>query len=91
VIPLRDFCLDAQTQLQDCAPADFGRLYVDLTLALLRRYKYGPGCPRFGLFSSLHGPGFFSTLLDCLDGADWEGKGEYGANFRTFIAHYRAV
>jgi hypothetical protein len=36
-------------------------------------------------FSTSHGADFFDNVVNCINGAEWEEKGELGNNFRKLV------
>lgn len=84
---LRDFCFETIHMLKNSGK-DFGLIYVDRLMLFYRTYK---NYKRDGLFSSAHGPDFFQNVINGLNGDEHTEKGQYGDNFRKFIACYRAL
>ena len=76
---MKQFCLDAIKKLSDSNQNDYGRLFVELRLEFARKHS------RKLIFSTSHGTDFFQNIIDCLNGMEWEEKGEFGNNFRKLI------
>ena len=95
---LREYCEDAVGLLK-YSGSSFGYIYVQRTMELYHRFVNHHPTQKFGLFSSVHGPDFFSVIIECLDGREWKttytdehGKVhvmEFEKNFADFIKFYR--
>ena len=98
---IRTFCTNTIDLLKSSGPL-FGENYTNKMLEFYGLFKYATEIrnKKFGVFSSVHGPEFFVTVIKCLDGFEWPyttvdketGKiiiSEYEKNFYDFIKFYR--
>lgn len=76
---LKQFCLQSIEKLNKTHINEWAALFVSLRMKLQREYLKG------FVLSTSHGIDIFENILACLDGAEWEEKGELGNNFRKFI------
>jgi hypothetical protein len=79
---MKRFCIYAIIELKKCPALLFGETFVRLRMEFYRKHSNGLIC------STALGADFFSTLLDCINGEEWdkkEHKGEYEDNFRKLI------
>ena len=77
---MRQFIVNAIAQLK--TSNDWAKQFVDLKMDFQRKHGHGL------ITSTATGTDFFTTLLECIDGAIWdkkEHKGEYEDNFRKLI------
>ena len=87
---MRNFCVDAVKQLDECPIHDFGRLFVELKMEFARKFQ----CKDNLITSTTLGPEFFKQVINCIDGEEWSTKlykGKYEDNFRTLIQNGRKM
>lgn len=91
---LREFCIDAENQLNAVKPEDYAVLFVRLHELMYRQYVADPDPNKWKLglvFSTLHGLDLFKNIIECLDGKRWIESGEYGDNFRKIISKHKGM
>lgn len=76
---LKNFCVKVNAELNASVGDDWAKCFIQNRLALQTLYLKGL------VLSTAHGADIFDNILNCLNGAEWEEKGEYGNNFRKFI------
>ena len=58
---------------------DFGKDFVSLKMEFYHKFQHPLIC------SILHGPDFFSNVLECMEGKKWKEEGVYGDNFKSLV------
>lgn len=76
---LRVFCKQVVAELDALESERWAEVFVERRMDLQRQYLRGL------VLSTTHGADVFTNILACLDGAEWEEKGELGNNFRALI------
>lgn len=74
---MKTFCLNAVEKLKNTN--DFGKDFVDLKMEFFRKFQNPLIC------SIIHGPDFFSNVLECMGGKKWKEEDVYGDNFRQLV------
>lgn len=73
------YCEHVLAQLKNCPPEDWAFCFVHYRMEAFRRYHHGL------ILSTSIGINYFEIMLACLDGAEWDEKGEFGNNLRKVI------
>ena len=86
---IRNECVQILAFFESVPSKDWAYHYVRLLMDFYGKYCCNP----FYLFSTSHGCDFFTHVIECLDGKEWEpdNTGEYEENFRRFIKHYQKL
>lgn len=70
--------VQAQVILNNCPPADYGRLFVELRINFARKHHI-----IYDVVSTVHGADFFENIIRTAAlGEEWKENGEYGKNFK---------
>ena len=74
-----DFAKQVQNELSACPLKRWAELFVARRLEFARRFGNGL------VFSTSHGAEFFDNVVKCIEGEEWDEKGELGNNFRKLV------
>jgi hypothetical protein len=76
---MKEFAQQVQAELSACPLNRWAEVFVKRRLEFAGRFNNGL------IFSTSHGADFFDNVVNCIDGAEWEEKGELGNNFRKLV------